>query len=60
MRLVTRVTLPDAYPWRNSPQQEKAMLMTLSNRIDGSSDISPAGYAVLLIALFALAWLIAG
>ncbi len=36
------------------------MLMTLSNRIDGSSDISPAGYAVLLIALFALAWLIAG
>jgi len=34
--------------------------MTLTNRIDGNADISPVGYAVLLVALFSLAWLIAG
>jgi len=36
------------------------MLMTLSNRIDGNADISPFGYTVLFVALFTLAWLIAG
>jgi hypothetical protein len=34
--------------------------MTLNNRIEGNADISPFGYSVLFVALFSLAWLIAG
>jgi hypothetical protein len=36
------------------------MLLTLNNRIDGKADISPVGYAVLLVALFTIGWLIGG
>ncbi len=36
------------------------MIMMLSEHIDGSSDISLFGYVILLVALFVLAWLIAG
>jgi len=60
MQFVTGVTLPNPYAWRNSHPQEAAMLLTLNNRIDGKADISPVGYAVLLVALLSIAWLIGG
>jgi len=42
------------------PRQEEDMVMTFSNRIGGSYNISHQGYVVLFVALFALAWLVSG
>jgi len=43
-----------------APTQEEGMLLTLNNRIGGSSSISPLGYVVLSVALFGLAWVVGG
>jgi len=39
-------------------RKEKNMVMTFSNRIGGTHNLSHQGYAALVVGLFVLAWLV--